>query len=524
MFSTERLRQEFLNYRQNLSGQESAYIEAALQAFDHVQLPHQQLVSRFNDLTSTHYIALNQGGVRDLSVPLMLKLILDIYINESNDQNDQDEKILLSEISFILSQVYTDTLNSLNNQTINRLGLKIIQWLNHYTPNNLSDDAEKQHLCQAIFLAITCLRFKLQSLTWVEQGIFSITQETVENLSRIESSINEKNQPSLMHDLTQSPSFHAYFQQFGSLDENTESALSQISNICSSFETKLDSITKSQSELNDIQELLVEIHTNQSLTRPLYFHELMQQHPALFDSLYAHLPAPKKDELQEYCQKTQENSYSNYAKKSASSIFSWSNKIYRNIAPQRVQDTLNYYLGTNDSEAKSLLKQYCEQAIKSIQSKLNEDGFQEFSHLDASEIEQLRSINETTAELSNKYQRIYQDAQQWKQTSLDISGYIQHKDSFFKHVKDFIKRFVTLFSEPSLATKINLLRLQQREINGLVQSFEQEINGHSVLSTLQPTEILTAHRTSYQHLQSQVNLFRQSASYLEYQPNNYSRS
>ena len=39
MFSTERLRQEFLNYRQNFSGQESAYIETALQAFDHVQLP-----------------------------------------------------------------------------------------------------------------------------------------------------------------------------------------------------------------------------------------------------------------------------------------------------------------------------------------------------------------------------------------------------------------------------------------------------------------------------------------------------
>jgi hypothetical protein len=521
MFSTERLRQEFLNYRQNFSGQESAYIETALQAFDHVQLPYQQLVSRFNDLNANDYIALNQREVRDLSVPLMLKLMLDVYINASNVE---DEKTLLSEISFILSQVYTNPLHSLNNQTINELGSKILHWLNHYTPNNLSDDAEKQQLCQANFLVITCLRFKLQSLTWVEQGIFLINPETIGNLSRIESIINEKNQPSLMHDLTQNPSSHAYFQQFQSLNQDTESALTEISNICSAFKTKLDSITKAQSELSDIQELLAAIHTNQALTCPLYFHELMKKHPTLCESLYAHISTEQQEELKDYCQKTQENSYSNYVKNFASIIFSWSNVIYRNIAPQVVQDTLNYYLETNDSKAKSLLKEYGEQAIKKIQLTFNEESIQEFSRLNASEIEQLRTLNQTTLELSSKYQRIYQHAQQWKQTSLDISVYIQHKDSFFEHVIDFIKQFLTLFSKPSLAEKINLLREQQREIDSVVQLFKQEINGHSVLSTLQPTEILTAHKTHYQHLQSQVSLFRTSLPYLECQPNNYSRS
>ncbi len=521
MFSRERLNQEFVEFRQHLGTTEHHYLETALQAFDYLQIPYQHLVSRFNDFNSLDYIALNQQGVRDISLPLMLKLMLDIY---TNDCADVGEKTLLSEISHILSQLYINPLSNLNNQTINQLSSKILQWLNHYTPNALSEDADKQKLCQAIFLSITCLRCKLQSLNWTEKTFFSISSNTLAKLSNILSTINEKNQNPALYNESQIPSSHAYFQQFQSLNQNTESALSQISNICSSFETKLDSITKAKSELTDIQELLVTIHTNQSLTRPLYFHELMQQHPTLCESLYAHISTEQQKELKDYCQKTQEKSYSNYVKKYASSIFSWSNAIYRNVAPQRVQDTLNYYLETNDSKAKSLLKQHCEQAIKSIQSKLNEDGFQEFSQLDASEIEQLRSINQTTSELSNKYQRIYQHAQQLKQTSLDISGYIQHKDSFFEHVMDFIKRFVTLFSEPSLATKINLLRSQQKEINGLVQSFEQEMNGHSVLSTLQPTEIATAHNTSYQHLQSQVNLFRQSAPYLEYQPNNYSRS
>ena len=518
MFTKEQLSEEFKKFRAYTHVEENKFLETALLGFDYLGLEHQQLKRTFENLNTPDYSDLNRHGKRDISLPLMLKLMLDIHISSSDNF---EEKNLLRGISETLAQIYINPLHNLNNVTIDQLTTNIIQWLESYSPSNLSSDLVKKQLCQAIFLTITCLMFKCQSLNFLERGVFSPTQDNLSKLSRILEIINQKNMR--LND-TDDGFLNNYFRQFNSLSNDTMQALEQISTLSSSFQTQLNRFFEVKSQLEKIQSLSAALNRNQNLYRPLYCHELMENHPELTATLSSLISSDEYDELTSCCEKTKQNSYTNSTKQYASSIFSFSNAMYRNFSPQIVQETLNYYLETHDSRAKKLLKQYCEKAIETLQTELNQEINNPFKELDAADIEQLKTVNESTLHWATRYQTMYREIQDFKQTHLDIKEYIQQKDSLFEHVIDFIKRFVTLFSQPSLSKKIHMLKTQQTELDAVIQSFENEMERNPMMSRLPSLQVGTAQTTNFQNLQTKISLFKESDTFREYSQNTHSRS
>ena len=512
MFSKEVLSRNFETFRPDNFNNEQSYLNTALLAFEYILQDHQQLTVKFKDYSTEAYKDLNRYNKRSNSLSLFLKLMLDTYISSTDNPV---ERHLLTGISETLANLYLFP-SSVSNETITQLTTNIIQWLENYTPPNLSADSNKQQLCKAIFLTIICLQFKCQRLKKVELYFFKPSQDNLLKLAQILEIINGKIGP----ENNQSDEFlNLYFQQFDGLEGDTIQVLQQISSESTGFKTRLNRFLEAQSQLTNLQNLLAALNHNQTLRRPLYCHQLIENNPESTATLSLLISPNENDELNSCYEKTKQRSYANSAKQYASSIFSYSNSIFRNNAPQIILDSVNYYAETPDSKAKRLLKAHCKKAIETLQTELSQETNHLFKDLKPQRIEELKTVNESTLLLATKYQKMYNEIQEFKQTHLEINKYIETKDTLFGHVIDFIKRFVNLFSQTSLSEKIGILKTQQTELKAVIQSFEQDMGRNRLIANLPSLEASTTQNTSFQNLQNKISLFRETDAYSEYSRN-----
>lgn len=512
---------------------EEAYINSALLIGEYIGNVDSlnQIRTDLSSTESEQYKAFEEYGKRSMGVMLYCKLCVEEALEKVPDIGAKEKK-LLTEINDILSNAY-DSPRKNPVANVHNL-LSRANELLEMDVGALSDKKQARELYFAFYTMLSILQIKLSNLSFAERGLVSTLGlgEVVNKLKTdvpvlvrtIEKKVKELNESLAEKDSTSRGTpkkektiqdhFNERFTRIFSGSGKESIKLAKLLVDVKEIREEITSIVDLRQEIKDINTKIekidgllkvVEANDKKIMGRQYFLDLVGGSNENAFSFLMGTAKGETKTQLAGKIEELKNPSlYQNVSSTllyGASWLTALSTVAYRAFTPQVVQDTVTAYTpSTQDSEAKTLLKQLTEEQLKDLRQQLEvkekvlsgktdhlsqkDSDLKKLIEKETSEnlnriaiaVQETGKVLTSYTELVTRVNRESDNLKPYRQLHEGISQFIHKNNGFLVKLSNWLAEHISMIFKSETAFMIDKARDLQRQINVFSENHKEVVN------------------------------------------------